>query len=150
MQEHLADYVLKKHIEPYLSNPEKKSLKTKIIAIAASAVVIISLLLSVIFFGEASSALKLGYSGISTPSSWSGTYKKLDGKMQHEMRTDDGTLGFSIKTESGTISVEIVDEDGNTVFDKDNIGTDTFEVKVDGRFTVIIEAEDHKGQFVIG
>ena len=149
-EEHLADFVLKKYIEPSEPNTKKPSLKMKIISVAAAAVVVISLILSVIIFGDRSSALKVGYKGISMPSSWSATYKKLDGKLRHSMMQKDGTLSFSIKTTSGNISVEVVDSDGNTIFDKDNIGTETFEVKTDGWVKVIIEAENHEGSFVIG
>ena len=70
--------------------------------------------------------------------------------MSHSIRTKNDTLNFSIKTESGSISVEVIDGDDNTVFYKENVETSTFEVKVEGRVRVIIEAEDHKGSFVIG
>lgn len=149
-EEHLADFVLKKYIEPAEPATTKSSLKTKILSAVATAAVVISLILAVIFFGDRSSALKMGYKGISMPSSWSATYKKLDGKLRHTMMQKDGTLSFSIKTASGTISVEVVDSDGNTIFDKDNIGTETFDVEIDGWVKVIIEAEDHEGSFVIG
>ena len=99
-EEHVADYVLNNYIEAPTPKTEKKPLKKVILKAAAAAAIVIFLIMSVIFFGERSSALKVGYIGNSTPSSWS--------------------------------------------------GTSTFEVKVEGRVRVIIEAEDHKGSFVIG
>ncbi len=148
--EHVADYVLKNYIESDEPKLRKKPHKAHILTAILAAAVAVSLILVAIFFGESSSALKVGYIGSSTASSWSGTYKKLDGKMSHNIRTKNDTLKFSIKTESGSISVEVLDSENNTIFEKENVGTAAFEVEVDGRVKIIIEAEDHKGSFVIG
>ncbi len=149
-EEHVADYVLKRHIEAQAQAAEKKTLKSKILTVAASAAILLALILSAVFFGERSSAVKVGYMGHSTASSWSATYAKLDGKLQRTVRTKNDTLKLSIKTSSGSISVQIVDSEDNVLFEKDGIGTEAFEIEIDGRVTVIIEADDHSGSFVIG
>ena len=148
-EEHIADYVLKKHVENDVSKGEEKTLKSKLIKIASAAVVIFAVIASILAFGI-DSVKKVGYIGNNTASSWSGTYKLLDGEMKHTITPSDDTLSFSIKTESGSISIEVIDREGNTIFEKDDIGTEAFDVKVDGKVKVIIEADDHKGSFVIG
>lgn len=148
-EEHLADYVLKKHINTEPKPEKKMTLRSKLITAIAAAAVVIAVISSIIAFG-ANSAKKFFYSEKHTASSWSATYQLLDGKIRRTITPDDDTLSFSIKTESGSISIEILDSEGNTFFDKDDIGTEAFEVKVDGKVRVIIEAEDHKGSFVIG
>ena len=54
-----------------------------------------------------------------------------------------------IKTISGAISVSVQDKSGNTVFEKDNIETSTFEVEVPGEVRVCIQADGHRGSFKI-
>ena len=58
-------------------------------------------------------------------------------------------LSFEIKTISGAISVSVQDKSGNTVFEKDNIETSTFEVEVPGEVRVCIQADGHRGSFKI-
>ena len=150
-EENLADYVLKKYIEPseaFEESPKKRSPKAVILAVAAAAVAL-SLIIAVIIFGTAS-AKKVGFIESHTSSSWSATYKKLDGELSRNITVKDGELNLSIKTESGSISIEILDDEDNTIFEKENVSNGTFEISADGKVRVIIEAEDHRGSFVIG
>lgn len=100
-------------------------------------------------FATTRSATRIGYSGNEGWSSWSGAYISLDGTMQKSIHPKDDTLHIEVTTESGMISIEIKDADGNIVFGEENIGTDSFDVKVSGKVIVKINADNHKGEFSI-
>ena len=147
-EEDLLDYVLKKHIEKR-ENPPKKERKSKIAATLASILILLAVILSTHLFGR-EPAVKIGYQAVRKANSWSATYSMIDGETKHKITAKSGKLLISVKTEEGNISIEILDSDGNTLFDKENVGTEAFELDVPEKVTVIIEAEKHKGSFVIG
>ena len=124
-----------------------KSIKATVFIIAIAVIAMIAAK----FFGFSStrSATRIGYIGNEGSSSWSGSYIKLDGTMEKTIFPDGNALSIAVKTESGSISIEIKDTDNNVIFDKDNIGTETFQTAVSGRVTVTIKADDHKGSFNI-
>lgn len=124
-----------------------KSIKATVFIIAIAVIAMIAAK----FFGFSStrSATRIGYIGNEGLSNWSGSYVTLDGTMEKTIFPDDNTINISVKTESGTISIKIKDTDNNVIFDKDNIGTETFQTAVSGRVIVTINADDHKGSFDI-
>ncbi len=114
-------------------------------------VVFILALIAAYGFGFSSirSALRIGYVGHEGWDSWSASYVKLDGTMKKVLHPQGDTLSISAETESGTISIEVTDKDSSRIFEKENIGTDDFEINVSGRVEVRIEADDHQGSFDI-
>lgn len=97
------------------------------------------------------SATKIGYVGNEMPRTWSGTYYYLDGFMEHTMRpkTEPDTLHIDVETEKGSIFIEIEDTDGNIIFSESEIENESFDVEIDGKITVKIDAKKHKGSFSI-
>ena len=97
------------------------------------------------------SSFKIGYIGNETARTWSGRYYYLDGFMQHTMRpkTEPDTLYIDVETKKGSISIQIEDADGNILFSENNIGNESFKVEISEKAVVQIEAEKHKGSFVI-
>ncbi len=124
---------------------KKLAIASALIAAAIGILIILAVVID--FFGG--SYKRVGYIGSQTWTAWSGTYVLLDGEMSHTLRCETGTLHISVETEEGKIGIEITDSNGNTVFDKDNIGTTNFTVAAEGKVYVKITAEDHKGNFVI-
>ena len=61
------------------------------------------------------------------------------------------TLEVSCVTKGGELDLEIEDEKGKDIFEKDDIQTGTYEVKIKsaGNYTVSFEAENHTGSFWI-
>ncbi len=61
------------------------------------------------------------------------------------------TLVLSFVTESGELDMEIENERGDEVFEKEDIGTGEYEIKIDtpGTYRVSYEMDDHTGSFWI-
>ena len=125
---------------------------------AKSAILIVVIVLALIFaarffgIGTTRSTKRIGYIGNDgSQRVWSASYLLLSGSLEHTIRpkSNTGTLSFEIKTISGAISVSVQDKSGNTVFEKDNIETSTFEVEVPGEVRVCIQADGHRGSFKI-
>ena len=147
-EESTVAYVLNNFINaPRVSaKPKKKT----IAAIIAACAAIVAMFIAIISISLSSSTLKIGYAGIKNSSSWSGTYARLDGEMSHALTPKNNEIRISVTTEAGEISIEIKDSKGNIVFDEENIGTREFSIDTDGKIYIEIEAENHKGSFVIG
>ena len=125
---------------------------------AKSAILIVVVVVVLIFtarflgIGTTRSAMRIGYIGNDgSQKEWSASYLRLSGSLEHTIRPESSPakLYFEIKTSSGTISVVVQDKSGNTVFEKDNIETSTFEIEVPGEVRVCIKANGHRGSFKI-
>lgn len=95
------------------------------------------------------SAIRFGYVGQETPYIWSGKYKSLSGTMNKTFNPKNDKLHIEVDTVSGSISIEIKDSKKNTIFDKKDIQTSSYDVPIDGKVTVHIKALRHKGRFLI-
>lgn len=62
-----------------------------------------------------------------------------------------GTAVIETETKKGRIDLKIVDEKGNICFNKEDMGSDKYEVFLDhaGNYLIIINAECHTGSFNI-
>lgn len=101
-------------------------------------------------FASTRTATRIGYVGNEGSKSWSATYTLLDGTMQRTLNTDSSNiLHIEAKTENGKISFKIKDKDGKLIFSKDDVGSDSYDVTTNGKTTVIITADNHKGSFNI-
>lgn len=101
-------------------------------------------------FASTRTATRVGYVGNEGAKSWSATYTLLDGTMQRTLNLgSSSTLHIEAKTESGKISFKIKDKDGKLIFSKDDVGNDSYDVTTNGKTTVIITADNHKGSFNI-
>lgn len=98
---------------------------------------------------SARSATRIGYIGNAGYSSWNGRYGFLDGAMKKTVHPKTDVLHIEVTTDDGTISIEIRDADGNVIFDKYDIGTESFDVAVPEKVVVRIIADSHKGSFSI-
>lgn len=148
-EEDSIDYILTHYIDlPAEKKPKlKKKTLAGIIAVCAAAAVMFIVIIAI---SLSNSALKVGYAGIKNNSSWSGTYAKLDGEMSHSITPKNDKIRISVTTESGDISIEVKDSKGNIIFDEENIETHEFTLDTNGKVYIKIEADDHKGKFVIG
>ncbi len=148
-EENPIDFILSHYIAPPTEKKTKMKKKT-LAAIIAACAATVALFFAIIAIGLSNSALRVGYAGIKNSSSWSGTYAKLDGEMSHSLTSKNDEIRISVTTESGEISIEIKDSKGNIIFDEENIETREFTLDADGKIYIKIEADNHKGKFVIG
>lgn len=124
-----------------------KDLKTTLLIIAVAVVAVIAA--KAMGFSSTHSATRIMYSSSEGWSNWSASYFMLDGTMEKTVHTEDGMISISVVTESGSISVEIRDSDGNVVFDQDDMQSGSYTVSAEQKVTVRIEADHHKGSFLI-
>lgn len=102
--------------------------------------------------GNVEMALRVGNVEQSTRTSWTARYMFCDGYMQRIMWLPDEAenLNVVVETEEGTIDVMIEDAKGNVIFEKENVGSESFEIEVSRQYKVRLEMEEHKGSFYIG
>jgi len=95
------------------------------------------------------SATRLGYVGSELTRSWSGKYAMLNGTMAHTLSPKDPpkTLWAEIVTEDGSLSILIYDRDGNVLLNRENVGTESFKLPVNGKVRVELTADRHRGRF---
>jgi len=93
------------------------------------------------------SGLRVGWSERKGLDYWSATYMHYDGWRQRTINWDGKAelLYAEIETESGELDLAVTDEAGNTLFFRENIGTDSFEIPISGRCRVRVTADGHKG-----
>ena len=102
--------------------------------------------------GNVEMALRVGNVEQSTRTSWTAHYMFCDGYMQRIMWLPDEAenVNVVVETEEGTIDVLIEDAKGNVIFEKENVGSESFEIEVSRQYKVRLEMEEHKGSFYIG
>ncbi len=149
-EENPIDYILSSYIISPPADEKPKIKKKTLAAIIAAVSAAVALFFAIIAISLSNSALRVGYAGIKNSTSWSGTYARLDGEMSHSITPKNDGIRISVTTESGDISIEVKDSKGNIIFDEKNIGTREFTLDTDGKVYIKIEADDHKGKFVIG
>ena len=125
---------------------------------AKSTILIVLIVLALIFaarffgIGTMRSAMRIGYFGNDgSQREWSASYLYLSGSLEHTIRpeSDPGKLYFEIKTSSDTISALVQDKSGNTIFEKEELETGSFELEVPGEVRVSMKANGHRGSFKI-
>ena len=121
--------------------------KTLLIALAIIGVLTVC---SLAFgWSSARSAVRVGYVGNDTPGKWNGTYHSLHGTMKKNMKPKSDLLVLEFTTENGSLSVQVLDDHKNVVLEQAQVGNQTLQLPVDGRVTVILTADHHKGSFSI-
>lgn len=102
--------------------------------------------------GNVEMALRVGNVEQSTRTSWTARYMFCDGYMQRIMWLPDEAenLNVVVETDEGTIDIIIEDAKGNVIFEKENVGSESFEIEVSRQYKVRLEMEEHKGSFYIG
>lgn len=147
-------YVLGKKYQYAEGEPREKSTFTMKKMILTIVVIIGTVLLLVkgMGTGNVEMAFRVGNIERSTRTSWSAEYMFCDGFMQRVMWLPDETdnLNVVVETEEGTIDIIIEDAKGNVIFEKENIGSESFEIEVSRQYQVRLEMEEHKGSFYIG
>lgn len=100
---------------------------------------------------QSSSRLQIGYQESSSSQSWSANYLLWDGWKQRTIRptTQPATLHITVQTDAGECSLRISTPNEETVFEKEDIQTSSFDVEVPGKVTVRITANHHKGGFSV-
>lgn len=79
---------------------------------------------------------------------WSATYQYFDGYQQRNLWVDeDDALEIKVITEQGDLYIRVMDENGEIIFEKYNVGTESFSLSASGRVTIRVEANKHKGSF---
>lgn len=146
-----------------------KSEKKAVMILAALAVLI--MLRIQIGGGSVNSVVRVMYTEKSGWRSWTARYHRLNGYMRHVIhpKQSPDVLRVIVETKKGSLSIQISDADGNVLFDEKDIGknskddlvpdakkdmaqdtqTDTFDINVPGKVTVVIRAKDHQGRFEI-
>lgn len=124
-----------------------KSLKSIIILVVL--IIAATLVMNYFGIGTQRSAVRVGYTGNDGWRNWSANYTLLDGWLQHTIRPETDTVRVEVTTESGKISIEMKDTAGNVLFSENDIKTTSFEVEVPGKVVIKVEADNHKGGFLI-
>ena len=147
-------YVLGKKYQYAEGEPREKSTFTmkKMILTIVIIVGTVLLLIKGMGTGNVEMAFRVGNIERSTRTSWSAEYMFCDGFMQRIMWLPDeaDNLNVVVETEEGTIDIIIEDAKGNVIFEKENIGSESFEIEVSRQYQVRLEMEEHKGSFYIG
>lgn len=97
------------------------------------------------------SGMGVGWTERKAMDSWSASYAYYDGWRQRTMNWDgeDTLLYAEVYTESGALDLTVTDTEGETLFFRENIGTAGFEIPIDGKVTVRITTQGHRGSFSI-
>ena len=69
--------------------------------------------------------------------------------MKKNMKPKSDLFVLEFTTENGNLSVQVLDDDKNVVLEQAQVGNQTLQLPVDGRVTVILTADHHKGSFSI-
>lgn len=95
------------------------------------------------------SSQRLGYIEKMTSSQWKAEYFLFSGRSHCKLHlnTPSNRLYTKIQTDGGSISLEIRDAAQKTIFQKTNIPTSTFAIKLSGDVYIYLKAEQHKGSF---
>ena len=95
------------------------------------------------------SGLQMGWSESSGRDHWSAAYAFHDGFQQRTINIDGEptVLKAEIVSSSGQIGMTVTDEKGNVFYDRQGIGTSSFELEIFGKVIVKITGQEHKGSF---
>ena len=93
------------------------------------------------------SGLKVGWREQTERNSWQASYAYYDGWRQQTLNRNGEaeTLYGEVVTESGGLSITVTDGEGNTLFSRENMESDSFEIPITGKTGVRITADGHKG-----
>lgn len=126
-----------------------KNQKTQIIIICIAVVIIV--IAQYMGFSTTRTATRILFSTNEGWYTWSANYFLLHGDLTKTIHAEQNPsiLHIDIETESGQISISVKDMDGNLIFKKDNIPTSSFSISIPGNVKVRIDAQGHKGSFLI-
>jgi len=85
-----------------------------------------------------------------TKTGFSSEHDLLRGERQYTINIKEKTtMNVKVESKDGSISAKMTDKDGNVIFEKTDIETESFsfEIPAKGRYTVDITAEDHEGSY---
>lgn len=116
-----------------------------------ASVIAVVILAAVLKSGVVSSGsgLQMGWAENHTSNHWSAVYAYHDGYQQRTINTagEPTTLHVEIVSTSGEIGMVVTSEDGTILFEEDDLDTSSFEIAIQGKVTVKITGEEHKGSF---
>ena len=120
-------------------------------AILAVVVILVILLVTGNIGITRSQALRIKSKEFATKTQWSVEHQFCDGYMSRTMQAaNEEDVQIVVVTEEGNISIKIEDMDGNIIFEQEEIPSGNYPVKLDGKYKVRVEFEDHRGSFYIG
>ena len=120
-------------------------------AILAVVVILVILLVTGNIGVTRSQALRIKSKEFATKTQWSVEHQFCDGYMSRTMQAaNEEDVQIVVVTEEGNISIKIEDMDGNVIFEQEEIQSGNYPVKLDGKYKVRVEFEDHRGSFYIG
>lgn len=96
-----------------------------------------------------SSGLRVGYTESTVGNVWTASYGYFDGRNSRTINGKATVLSGVVHTEEGELDVLVTDQEGNPVFFRENVGTDSFEVPISGKVRVTITAHKHRGGFTL-
>ena len=118
------------------------------IGTSIAAIIVLILILRV---GAAPSGegLRMGWAESNTKNHWSAAYAFHDGYQQRTINTggDPTSLEIEIVSSSGDIGITVLDENGTIIYERESIGTSSFDIAIPGKVTVRIIGEEHQGSF---
>lgn len=98
--------------------------------------------------GNSHSGVRMGYVENSIGNKWTASYAYFHGHTNRTVR-GDVVLSGSVSTKDGELDILVTDQEGNPVFFRENVGTDSFEVPISGTVKVTITAHKHRGGFTL-
>ena len=120
-------------------------------AILAVVVILVILLVTGNIGITRSQALRIKSKEFATKTQWSVEHQFCDRYMSRTMQAaNEEDVQIVVVTEEGNISIKIEDMDGNIIFEQEEIPSGNYPVKLDGKYKVRVEFEDHRGSFYIG
>ncbi len=101
-------------------------------------------------FGTVRSGTRMMYVSSEGPSFWKASYQYFDGYISRKLWVDaEGFLDVSVDTEEGRIGMEIKDAEGNILYQKSDMGSCKFSLPAEGKVSILIQLDQHKGGFEI-
>jgi hypothetical protein len=115
-------------------------------------ILVLGIVFAMKFFGIGSFrfTLRLGYAGSQTSHLVEGSYAKVSGKMTHTLSPskDATAVHCEITTKEGNLNVKLTEKStGKVLYEEVISGNTTFDVPADGKVTINMSPEYHKGSF---
>ncbi len=127
------------------NTPGRKRKKVVWIALAVAAALLLFLPGQELSF----KTMEIGYVSSGDFQQWSASYALFSGTKVRNLHPETPDYILQVETRDGSLSVDIQDDTG-TVFSQTDLQTGTYPIILEGKTTVTLKAQGHKGSFRIG
>lgn len=98
--------------------------------------------------GARGSGLRVSWTESSSFDHWSASYGFHNGWRERTVEAE-GTIHVEVVDGSGRFGLTVTGEDGTVLFENPDLDTSSFEIPAEGKVTIRITGDDHRGSFLI-